>query len=496
MDPDARWSDGRPVTVDDLFFSLYFLLSPHLNDPAINRVYDQNITRITRFDGLTFALTASKANPDQLFGLSTFIFVQREFYREFGPDYVDRYHWRFSPVTGAYSLDPATVRKGRQITFNRIDDWWADKKPFYQHRFNVDKLTFNVIRDDTKAFESFLNGEIDWHTLLRPELWYDRSQESPISEGYIERAWVYDQLPAPREGVYINSMQPLLDNRTIRIGIHHAINYDRVNEGLYRNDRRRIRAFAEGFGPYTHPTLQPRPFSIAQALGEFAEAGFTTRGNDGILINEAGQRLSFELTVENAGDEVSIASVLKEEAQKAGLELRINTMDRTAFFTKIFEKNYELAVHGWTTGSAPFPSFEWELRSVDAGEPQNFNTTNIRSEALDRLLAEWDQLADPVRAHAVSHAVQQEVHDFAAWVPGLTADYSRWGYWRWVRWPDYFQVPRYFFFMSTGVFWIDDELGKETRDAMETGKTFPAVTRIYDCWRGDAAMIEPLGNRL
>jgi microcin C transport system substrate-binding protein len=105
LDPEARWSDGRPVTTDDFLFSLYVLRSPYINDPAINRVFEESYARITRYDERTFSVTLGKPTPDPLAqtdGLS--ILFQREFYREFGPDYTDRYHSRFAPVTGPLHL--------------------------------------------------------------------------------------------------------------------------------------------------------------------------------------------------------------------------------------------------------------------------------------------------------------------------------------------------------------------------------------------------------
>jgi len=79
--------------------------------------------------------------------------------------------------------------------------------------------------------------------------------------------------------------------------------------------------------------------------------------------------------------------------------------------------------------------------------------------------------------------VQEEIHNFAAWIPGLTADYNRLGYWRWVRWPEYFQVPRYFFFAESGVFWIDTNIRQETDDAKKSGRTMPPVSKVYDRWK-------------
>ena len=483
LDPDARWSDGKPVTVDDLFFSLYFLLSENINDPAINRVMDESVSRITRFDAETLSITQTNASPDILGGISTFIVSQRDFYREFGPDYVDRYHWRFAPVTGPYTLDASKVERSRQITFERMENWWADTKPFYRHRYNPDELTYTVIRDDNKAFEAFLKGGVDWHFLNRTALWYDRDQEASIRDGYIARAWIYHQLPTPSAGIHMNALQPQLTDRNVRIGIQHAINFEKVNEGLYRGDQRRIKSFADGYGAYSHPTLRARSFDVEKAQAYFNTAGFVRRGDDGILVNELGQRLSFVLTIANRADDPTQATILKEEAQKAGLELIIEILDSTAFFTKTFEKKHQMALTGWYTGYSPLPFYQWELRGEDAGKPSNFNTTNIKDDQLDTLLTEWDLLEDPPLAQAVSHKVQERVHEFGAWIPGLTTDYNRLGYWRWLQWPEYFQIPRYFMFTASGVFWIDQDIKRETLEAQKQNKTFPASLTVYDRWK-------------
>lgn len=483
LDPDARWSDGLPVTMEDIFFTAYFSLSPYLTEPAYNKAWDDFIESMTRYGDDILAITLKRASPEPLSTFTGFAVVQREFYREFGEDYVEKYHWRFPPVTGAYILDPDKVVKGQRITMDRIDNWWGDSKKFHKHRFNPDHLRFSLIRDDAKAFEAFLRGDFDWHSMTRTDLWYERGNDEPFAQGYIDKATVFDQLPAARDGLYINADDPLLNNRTLRLGVNHAINYELVNSALFREDRRRIRSFSDGYGGYSHPTLRARKYDIDLAQQYFAEAGFTTRGQDGVLTNGSGQRLSVVLTVANEANQLEVASILKTEAIRTGLEIIIDSLDRTAFFTKTFEKKFQMALHGWNTGYSKLPSYQWELRGEDAGKPSNFNTTNIKDEELDALIAEWDQVSDPVRAQQIAHGVQERVHEFAAWIPGLTFDYSRRGYWRWVQWPDYFNVPRYFFFMNSGVFWIDEDIQQATREAMENEETFPPQTLVYDRWK-------------
>ena len=60
---------------------------------------------------------------------------------------------------------------------------------------------------------------------------------------------------------------------------------------------------------------------------------------------------------------------------------------------------------------------------------------------------------------------------------------DRIGYWRWVRWPEYFQVPRFMFYTAPGVFWIDETLHRESLDARKEGRVFPPVTKTYDRWK-------------
>ena len=72
----------------------------------------------------------------------------------------------------------------------------------------------------------------------------------------------------------------------------------------------------------SHPTLKAREFSIEKAVAYFAKAGFSERGGDGILVNSKGQRLSIELLTGYRHFE-DVLVVLKEQAKKAGLELKL-----------------------------------------------------------------------------------------------------------------------------------------------------------------------------
>ena len=79
----------------------------------------------------------------------------------------------------------------------------------------------------------------------------------------------------------------------IRIGFHHAMNFDMVLEKIFRGDFVRMNTVADGYGGRSHPTLRAREFSVEKALEYFAKAGLR-KGGDGILVNSQDQRLSID----------------------------------------------------------------------------------------------------------------------------------------------------------------------------------------------------------
>ncbi len=124
--------------------------------------------------------------------------------------------------------------------------------------------------------------------LTLPEYWGERSQDEPFQRGLIRKAVFYNQIPRASVGLWINTSEPLLDDRKIRQGIHHAMNFDRVINKHFRGEFARLNTTSDGYGDFTHPEIRAREFSIEKARGFFAEAGFTEQGPDGILRDAEG----------------------------------------------------------------------------------------------------------------------------------------------------------------------------------------------------------------
>ena len=124
-------------------FCFYFMRSRTSLLHGMSNVLHQNFRNITKYDDLTFSVTAAEAKPDLLYLIgSSVLAIPMHFYQDFAEDYVQRYQWRMEPTTGAYEVLPENVDKGRSITLTAVPNWWAREKKHYRYRYNWSGGTF------------------------------------------------------------------------------------------------------------------------------------------------------------------------------------------------------------------------------------------------------------------------------------------------------------------------------------------------------------------
>jgi microcin C transport system substrate-binding protein len=492
IDPAARYSDGKPVTARDFLVGAYLRISDYIVNPYSKQYYRENVAQIAMYDDHTVSVSLPEAKIYAPVIAGAMQPSPSHFYSEYGSDYNERYQWSFPPTTGAYEVLPKDIIKGASITQTRIKNWWAKDRKYYRYRFNPDKIVHTVVRDDSKAFELFRAGELDTFFLTRPERWYEKSEIEPVYKGYIERVTFYNRFPKVPLGLYLNVSKPLLDQRDIRIGIHHAMNWQKVIDVMYRGDYQRLNAFNEGYTLFSDPSIKARPFSIDLARESFRAAGFTTEDRDGILMKVDGTRLSLAVTYPSMPIYERIFAILREDAKKCGFELRLDGLEATVSYKKEMQKQHEIGFGSWLI-QPPVPDFHQFLHSMNAydekGRPKpQTNNTFVWARA------DTDALSDQVRTGRTAEELkdaawklQNIIHDEAIFVPGFSVDFVRLGSWRWVRWPDCettrFSPPVVYDPHEVFVFWVDQEIQAETQAARRTGKAFPESTKTVDAYR-------------
>ncbi len=489
IDPDARFADGQPISADDFFFLFYFMHSEWIVAPWYNNFYKEEFANITKYDDYTISVTIATPKPDPVYW-STVEPLPRNFYREFGPDFVQRYQQRCQPTSGPYTILPQDVKTDESITLSRAKEWWGDNKKYMRYRFNPDRIVFRVIRDGNKAYKIFLKGDIDNFLMILPKYWYECSKTPEFKNGYLCKATFYNDIPRPSYGVYINTAKPGLSDLNVRLGIQHSMDFDSVIQIFYRGDYYRLNSYNEGFGKYSDHSIRARKFDPEKAREYFTKAGYTEQGSDGILKKADGTRLMFKLLARDIGDVPKWMPLIVDSAWKCGMEIVPELLDTTTTYRKVQEKQHDMVYTAWQL-TGRYPRY-WEgFHGINAYNPdgsiktQTNNIFSYNSPIANQLIDRYDRAQTEEELVTLSHQLLETIHDDAIYVPGACYGFYRYGYWRWIKFPEWFDVKSNDDPMYSSLFWIDEDAKKETLEAMKSGKKFPVVNETYEQFRQD-----------
>ncbi|GBC62639.1 ABC transporter substrate-binding protein [Desulfonema ishimotonii] len=481
LNPAARWSDGHPVTADDFAFTLEFMRAKHIIAPWYNDHYTKEIDKVIVYDDHTLAVVSTKAVPDLhlRLGLTP---TPRHFYGALDTDFVKKYNWKIAPNTGPYQI--SDFKKGKSVKFSRKKEWWARDLRYFKNRFNVNRVIYTVVRDRNVQWEYFKKGKLDIFDLTMPRYWHTKSDIPEVRQGYIHRIWFFNDSQQSAQGLWLNQDKAIFKDPNVRYAFAHAMNIGKVIEEVLRNDYYRLEGMFVGYGPYSNTEIRARRFDIGRVT-QYMEASGWKRGEDGIW-EKAGQRFSVEVLYSREEHTPRLV-VLKEEAKKAGVELRLQRLDPAAAYKKVMEKNHEADWGGWSTSLRP--GFWEHFHSVNAHKPQTNNITNTDDPEMDHLIDAYRNSLDETERIALSLKIQGKIHDTGAFVPTFMVPYVRQAFWRWWRLPNPAGTKRsgdlFSPFDSTtgGLFWYDKALYDETRKAMKKRRAFEPATLVDETYK-------------
>ncbi len=483
IDPEATFSNGARLTARDFVTALYVRTSPHSAEPFYSGYYLGNFSRIATYGDEVIAVTLNTARPYAPY-YAAIPPSCTSFYAEFGPDYPTRYLWRVAPTTGGYTVDPGGTIMGRQLTMKRVRNWWARDRRFTRHSCNVDSIVYSFVSEATKARELFRIGELDIFSAREAMHWYEGLEIAPVHKGYIQRVHFNNIWPRNCFGFHLNCSRAPFNNRAMRMGFHYALNIQAVIDTIFRGDYTRMGSYFSGFAPYTNESLRARPFSPKKARHYFRQAGYTEEGADGILRKPDGTPLQVVVSARIDPLYTDCLHLLREDAARCGLDLRIEQMDDTVFYLKVMDKQYSAALYSWSFSPplpdpTPFFSSAYAYREDGTPAAGTNNITATASAELDGAILACQTARTVKQAIRAHHRAQRLIAETYAWVPGWTTSYWRFAQWRWVRWPDTpecrFCPPRYYDPLDSHLYWIDEDVKKETERARAEGRSFPEV---------------------
>ena len=229
----------------------------------------------------------------------------------------------------------------------------------------------------------------------------------------------------------MNNDKELFKDKNVRLGFQYSMNVDKVINQVLRGDYERLQAITRGYGKYTNKAIKARKFDIQKAKEHFAKAGWTKRNGDGILI-KGDKTLSTTVTYGSPSMTPRLV-VLREEAKKAGIDLKLKLLDSASSFKTFLEKKHEIAYMAWSTQFRP--QYWGRFSSDNAHKTQTNNLSNTDDKELSKWIEEYRNGTSEATRISLSHKIQQRIHDLGSLVPLFEVPYFRIGYWGYIKFP-------------------------------------------------------------
>jgi len=462
LDPDARWSDGKPVTADDYVFCFEMMKSELIVDPFYNNLIDVYYESVDKIDDYTLRIVGKKESWRPLEDYSLFPMPRHAIH--LGPDWVKEANNTFQVAAGPYVVTEAVP--GKRVVLERVKNWWGDKKRYFTGMYNVEKIHLVVISDVDRAFDYFQKGEISMYRIASAKRWETEMDFEALRKGWVHKKRVFVEFPQGMYGMAMNLEFPLFQNRDFRKALQYLFNFDVINHELMYDAYYRISSAFEGT-EYANPDVKPYPFDPRKAREHLQTAGFTKRGPDGVLVDAKGNRASFTFTYGSKTLERHL-TVIKEMYKKAGIEMNLNVLEPATAFERGLERKYEMTLMSRTSGFYPEP--HQYFGSVFKKSTNNNNIWGFGSEETDQLIETYRFNLDKEKRLEAMCKLDALIHDEAFYIPFWTGPYIRFVYWDSVCWPDNYLPLRTEQISDWQVFWIDPKKEERLKQAMAKGE--------------------------
>ena len=506
LDPDARWSDGEPVTADDWVFTYEMFKSPHIVDPFYASSAEQTWESVDKIDDYTLRIVGRNPSWRPLWDfVGNGLWPTPSHAVQLDSTWVERTNNEPQIVVGPYVVSETS--RGESVTFTRVANWWGDRKHYFQGMFNPDTMHLIVIPEE-RTLDYLRLGEIDVLQENTARTWNEQYTFDAVRNGWIKRARVFVDFPQGVYGLAMNLEAPIFGNRDFRLAMQYLFNFERLNRNLMFDEYFRQVSFFQGT-EYASPNVRPYPFDPEKAREHLRRAGYRRpseiRGvgllagarrvlkgllvarsaDDNILVNERGEKASFTLTYGSKGLERHL-TVMQQDFRRAGVEVKLRLLEPGADFERGIERKFEMYLI--SRGTFFFPTPRDYLHTEFRDTTNNSNVWAFGSAQVDSLIDIYeDSLSLKVRRDAmwkIDEIVQEEAFYIPFWYP----PYLRLAYWDHVRWPDNWLPKRTWIYLEYPVWWIDPERKAALQDAMRDGRPLPLDPEIdkdpYDLIEG------------
>ena len=462
---NARFSDGSPVTPEDVIWSFQTL--GEQGQPRYATAWKKIAkSEVTGPRSVRFTFNAEDREMPLILGLRPILKKAQWQGKAFGDSTLE-------PPVGSGPYTVAEMEPGRFITFRRNPDWWGKDLPFNRGQHNLDEIRIEYFGVDTALFEAFKGGAISSYRELNPAKWDTNFTFPAVQSGEVIKAEIPHQRPSGIEGFAFNTRNPLFADWRVRQALIEAFNFELTNRTLNGGVLPRIASYF-GNSYLAAGADQPAEGRVAELLAPFAadllpgtlegyalpvsdgseanrknmrsamklleSAGWTVQ--EGVLKNATGQPFIFEILLTNGQDEmISAASIYIEALKRLGIAARLTTVDNAQYKERTSAYRFDMTHYIRSLSLSPGNEQMLYWGSAGVTEPGTRNWPGVNSPAAEAMIAQMLASDDPAEFRAATQALDRVLIAGRYVIPMWYAPVSRMAYRKGLHYPA--QLPAY-----------------------------------------------------
>ncbi|SFJ16203.1 peptide/nickel transport system substrate-binding protein [Phyllobacterium sp. CL33Tsu] len=409
LNPKAKWSDGEPVTPDDVIFT-FDLLTKKGRPPFSGRM--KLISKIEKIGerGIRFTFN-DQANREFPLILSLMPVLPKH---AINIDTFDSSPLSIPVGSGPYTV--SQVQPGQRIVYKRNPDYWGKDVPSRIGFNNFDRVTVEYFRNDQAQFEAFKKGVFDVFLEGDPNKWATSYDFPAIRDGRVIKDTFEKHSPANMFGFLFNTRRPKFQDRAVRQALALMFDFEWANRNLYAGRYRRLGSYWQGselsalgrpadamerewlapFADSLQPDVMDGSFVPPQTDGTGRDRKEMKRAFD--ILTERGYRienermldphgtpLTFEIMTRSVGEE-RLGLAYKRTLERLGIGVTIRTVDDAQYQKRLQTFDYDMILGAYASSLSPGYEqyYRWGSQSKDV--EGSFNYAGVANPAIDALL--------------------------------------------------------------------------------------------------------------
>ncbi len=416
--PEARFHDGKAITVEDAIWSMETLKK---NLPSVQQ-YFQNITKFEQSGDHEVTFVFDKAGNRELPLIAGQLSVLPKHWWT-GKDANGKQRdittttMEFPLGSGPYKL--ADAKAGQSIKLKRVEDYWGKDLPVNVGQNNFDEIEYVFFKDAQVAFEAFKGDQFDWRRESSSKGWATGYDVPAVKDGRLIKEEVSLKQNQGLQAWVLNLRKPKFQDERVRRALNLAFDFEWSNKnlfyGLYTRGRsifnnsemeakglpspeelallEPLRAdlpeavFTQEYANPLNDTPQNRRKNLREAQKILGEAGWkvTKDGGKSILKNDKGEKLEFEILLDSPLFE-RIALPYQQQLELLGIGVTIRTIDAAQYERRTETYDYDIISNVWGQSLSPGNEQRYFWGSAFADTPGNQNFAGIKSKAIDALI--------------------------------------------------------------------------------------------------------------